>query len=117
MNNSTILYPKPDGVDASPDYIVRVNGRESFVYACSVASYTLFSFDAAGGAVTVEIIPRVTPVQTVIRPLERGIVADIVACMQFWPGFFQRIAHISEGFGVVWEGGPSGFGHDWSPRG
>ncbi len=77
MNNSTILYPKPDGMNASPDYIVRVDGRESFVYACSVASYTLFSFDAAHGAVTVEIIPRVAPVQTVIRPLERGIVADI----------------------------------------
>jgi hypothetical protein len=74
MNNTLTLYPQPDGVAASPDYVVRVNGRDSFVYACAVASYTMFSFDAADGFVTVEITPRVAPTQTIVRPLARGII-------------------------------------------
>lgn len=77
MNNTVVLYPQPDTVNASPDYTVRVNGQESFVYASSVASYTMFSFDAANGPVTVEIRTRVASEQIVVRPLQRGIVADI----------------------------------------
>lgn len=73
------LFPAPEGVVASPDYKVCVNGEPVFVYPTAIASVAAWAFDpATDGAVTVTIYPRtgagVEP--PVVRPLSRGIVAE-----------------------------------------
>ncbi len=67
-------YPAPPGMPASPDYTLRINGEEVFVYHCPVASVASVDADTA---VRVEIRPAFPFERVRVRPLSRGIVPEV----------------------------------------
>lgn len=64
------IYPAPEGVARSPDYGVRVNGEEVFVYHTPVASVAVFAFT---GEVEIEVRPEMTIDSVIVRPLRHKI--------------------------------------------
>ncbi len=63
-------YPVPQGMEASPDYLVSAGGQSIFVYRTPVCSLATF---AVTGEVEVEIKVQRPITHPVIRPLARGI--------------------------------------------
>ncbi len=68
-------YPTPEGWPASPDYQLRVNGQEIFVYHTPVASFAAFACD---GPVQVEIAPQfeIDAATVAVRPLRLKITPE-----------------------------------------
>lgn len=73
-DDNLITYPAPSGVAPSPDYALTVNGREVFVYHCPVASVASVT---ASDVVHVTVRPRFGFQRVTIRPLSRGIAAEV----------------------------------------
>lgn len=69
MGNLT-TYPAPPGIEPSPDFSVRVNGTELFVYHCPFASFAYLSTD---GPVDVEVWTTLPFERVKVRPLSKGI--------------------------------------------
>lgn len=66
-------YQPPASVAPAPDFSVKINGKESFVYDSEVAAFTNFSFE---GTVTVDIVSRNDIKWLDIRPLNENIQAE-----------------------------------------
>ena len=65
-----VTYPAPVGADRAVDFIVKVNGKEIFVYNSQVAAFACFSFD---GKATVSVTPNRNVEMVDIRPKSHGI--------------------------------------------
>ncbi|MEI7731066.1 MAG: glycosyl hydrolase family 28 protein [Verrucomicrobiota bacterium] len=65
-----MAYPTPKGIEASPDYQVRANSKNIFVYNTPVFSMATFAFS---GEVEVVLDVKRPIKHPVIRPLARGI--------------------------------------------
>jgi hypothetical protein len=65
-----VTYPTPSGADKADDFVVRVDGKEIFVYDSKVAALAYFSFN---GKVTVTVTPNKDIDKVDIRPKSRGI--------------------------------------------
>ncbi|MFO8007086.1 MAG: glycosyl hydrolase family 28 protein [Candidatus Brocadiia bacterium] len=70
MPDRVTVYPAPEGVEPSPDYRLRADGREVFVHHCPAASYALLSLT---GAAELEVEPSFAFEKVVVRPLSSGI--------------------------------------------
>ncbi len=70
MPDRAIIYPPPEGVEPSPDYRLRADGREVFVHHCPAASYACFSLE---GKVELEVEPGYSFERAVVRPLSRAV--------------------------------------------
>jgi hypothetical protein len=71
---TVVTYPAPDGADQADDFVVKVDGKEIFIYDSKVAAFAYFSF---GGKVTVSVIPNGDVDKVDIRPKSHGIVHSI----------------------------------------
>jgi hypothetical protein len=67
-------HPGPDGVSASPDFTLTVEGEPVFVYHTPVASVALITADRA---LDVEVRPAFPFEKAVVRPLSRGVTPAI----------------------------------------
>ena len=70
LQPSVDIYPSPEGIDPSPDYEVRVNGQDVFVYHTPVASVAPFAFE---GEVEIEIRPLIEVRSMRVRPMRHGV--------------------------------------------
>lgn len=68
------VYPRPRGVEPSPDYRVSADGRDVLVHHTPVCSFATFGFT---GEVSVAIDVRRPVRRAVIRPLAGGIVPEV----------------------------------------
>jgi len=68
---SVEIYPFPEGLAASPDYALKVNGEPVFVHQTPVASFAAFGCDEE---VEVEVIPSKGASSVIIRPLRHLLV-------------------------------------------
>ena len=74
---SVEIYPFPHGVGPAKDFVVTVNGRETFVYDSPVGAFVVFG---ASAAVEVKIKLTDLDVKHVdVRPLQHGITPAIFA--------------------------------------
>ncbi|MHC4174051.1 MAG: hypothetical protein ACYST5_14075, partial [Planctomycetota bacterium] len=71
---TVVTYPAPDGADAADDFMVKVDGKEIFVYDSKVAAFAYFSFN---GKATVSVIPDRDVNKVDIRPKSQGIAYSI----------------------------------------
>jgi len=69
-----VTYPAPEGADRADDFVVKIDGREIFVYDCKVAAFAGFSFS---GEVTVTVVPNKDVDRVDIRPKSHGIASSI----------------------------------------
>jgi len=69
-----VTYPAPEGADRADDFVVKIDGREIFVYDCKAAAFAGFSFS---GKVTVTVIPSKKVDRVDIRPKNHGIAHSI----------------------------------------
>jgi len=69
-----VTYPAPEGGDRADDFVVKIDGREIFVYDCKAAAFAGFSFS---GKVTVSVVPNKDVDRVDIRPKNHGIAHSI----------------------------------------
>lgn len=68
-----VRYAAPEGITASPEYTLKVNGEEVFVYRAPKGDFAIFSID---GKADIEVGVQ-TPVKEVkVRPLHAAIKTD-----------------------------------------
>ncbi len=80
VSSKVSLFPAPKGMKASPDFTVKVNGKEAFVYTTKVRTCThrperamgMSYFDCSDSA-TVTVTANVSMENAVIRPKSLGI--------------------------------------------
>ena len=89
--SQVVTYPAPEGEEVSPDFTVKVDGKEVFVYRARVSAYpenqvwpgyqrpieqteqASFCYFDVGKAVTVEIVSKTKIDRLTIRPLSKNI--------------------------------------------
>jgi len=71
---TVVTYEAPQGAQKADDFVVKVNGREIFVYDSQVAAFAYFSFS---GKVSVTVTPDEDVDKVDIRPKSRGIASSV----------------------------------------
>ncbi|MFH1717342.1 MAG: glycosyl hydrolase family 28 protein [Planctomycetota bacterium] len=71
---TVVTYEAPQGAEKAEDFVVKVNGREIFVYDSQVAAFAYFSFS---GKVSVTVTPDEDVDKVDIRPKSHGIAHSV----------------------------------------
>jgi hypothetical protein len=69
-----VTYPAPEGAQRADDFVVKIDGKEIFVYDCEAAAFAGFSFS---GTVTVSVIPNKDVNRVDIRPKNHDIAYSV----------------------------------------